>query len=76
MEGQKGVGGGDLKRQVHGLQMEPVSCKPSFGPLRDLELSWVLHTHSTGGGVAGRVSRSGKTVLCTSALPVPWTQAS
>lgn len=76
MEGQKGVGGGDLKRQVHWLQMEPVSCKPSFGPLRDLN-SPGYSTHTVlGVGWGGRVSRSGKTVLSTSALPVPWTQAS
>lgn len=67
MEGQKGVGGGDLKRQVHWLQMEPVSCKPSFGPLRDLELSWVLYTHSIRGGVgwAGvTVRKEGSVYIC------------
>ena len=47
--------------------MEPVSFKPSFGPLRDLELSWVLHTHSTGGGVrwAGvKVRKDGSVYIC------------
>ena len=47
--------------------MEPVSCKPSFGPLRDLELSWVLHTHSTGGGggwAGVTVRKDGSVYIC------------